>query len=139
MLDLSSLKKAVNALDDALTEAHNKAFMQKLTQKQVALIQAGVIQHFEFTYELCWKFMQRWLAENLGRVYIDGISRRELFRFAAEHRLIEKVEPWWHFHRARNLTTHVYDEEVAQEVFEAASQFLSQAKILLANLEARND
>ena len=27
-------------------------------------VKAGVIQHFEVAYELCWKFIQRWIKEN---------------------------------------------------------------------------
>ena len=83
--------------------------------------------------------MRRWLAENVGRVYVDGISRRELFRLAAEHRLISDVEAWWDYNRARNLTSHIYDEEVADEVFQAATQFLENAQLFLAALEERND
>ena len=138
-LDLSSLKKAIESLEIAVHEAGNDDFMDRLTPPQQDIIQAGVIQHFEFTYELCWKFMRRWLAENVGRVYVDGISRRELFRLAAEYRLITDVEAWWDYHRARNLTSHIYDEEVADEVFQAAMQFLENAQLFLTALEERND
>ena len=138
-LDLSSLNKAVKALNYAIGEAHNDEFLDKLTPAQQDIIRAGVIQHFEFTYELCWKFMRRWLAENMGRVYVDGVSRRELFRLAAEHHLIDDVEAWWDYHRARNLTSHIYDEDVAEEVFEAATQFLNKAQAFLIALTARND
>jgi len=138
-LDLSSLNKAMSALAYAVAEAHNDDFMNRLTPPQQEIIRAGVIQHFEFTYELCWKFMQRWLAENVGRVYVDGISRRELFRLAAEQRLISDVEAWWNYHRARNLTAHIYDEDVAEEVFQAATQFLADAQAFLAALTERND
>jgi len=138
-LDLSSLKKAIESLEIAVHEADNDDFMDRLTPPQQDIIQAGVIQRFEFTYELCWKFMRRWLAENVGRAYVDGISRRELFRLAAEYRLITDVEAWWDYHRARNLTSHIYDEEVADEVFQAATQFLENAQLFLTALEERND
>jgi nucleotidyltransferase substrate binding protein (TIGR01987 family) len=138
-LDLSSLTKAINALDYAVGEAHNDQFINRLTSQQQDLIRVGVIQHFEFTYELCWKFMQRWLAENIGRVYVDGISRREMFRLAAEHRLLSDVEAWWGYHAARNLTSHIYDEDVAEEVFQTATKFLSDAQAFLAALTERND
>ena len=101
VLDLNCLKKGIAALEYAVAEAHNDDFMGRLTPSQQEIIRAGVIQRFGFTYELCWKFMQRWLAENAGRVYVDGISRRELFRLAAENRLINDVEAWWEYHRAR--------------------------------------
>lgn len=70
---------------------------------------------------------------------MDGLSRKDLFRLAAEHRLIEDVEAWLGFHKARNLTSHVYDEDPAQEVFQAAIRFLGPAKKLLETLKGRND
>ena len=138
VLDLSSLKKGIAALEYAVAEAHNDDFMARLTPPQQEIIRAGVTQLFEFTYELCWKFMRRWLAENVGRVYVDGIARRELFRLAAENQLIDDVEAWWEYHRVRNLTSHIYDEDVAEEVFATAVQFLPQAQQFLAALELRN-
>ena len=138
-LDLSSIKKAIQSLEYALTEAHNSDFMGKLLPQQQEIIRAGVIQNFKFTYELCWKFMKRWLVQNVGRAYVDGISRRELFRLAAEHRLITEVDAWWAYHRARNQTSHIYDEDVAAEVFQAATKFLPDAKSFFIALEKRND
>lgn len=138
-LDLTSITKAIDALENAVAEAHNDDFMSSLTPQQQDIIRAGVIQHFEFTYERCWKYMQRWLAENVGRTYVDGVSRRELFRLAAEHRFITDVEAWWEYHRARNLTSHIYDEDVAAEVFQAATKFLHDAQSFLTTLKERND
>jgi hypothetical protein len=35
--------------------------------------------------------MKRWLEENVGSASVDGVPRRELFRLAAESRLIEEL------------------------------------------------
>ncbi|MCX5751487.1 MAG: HI0074 family nucleotidyltransferase substrate-binding subunit, partial [Candidatus Saganbacteria bacterium] len=98
-----------------------------------------VIQNFEFTYELCWKFMKRWLSKNLGSAYVDGIPRYELFRLAGESLLIDNVSLWMDYHDARNETSHVYDKTTAGEVFAAAVKFSEDAKKLLANIEKKND
>ena len=47
-------------------------------------LHAGIIQHFEVAYEVCWKSMRQWLGYNVRPEAVDGVSRRELFRLAAE-------------------------------------------------------
>lgn len=138
-LDLSSLRKGVESLEKTLKVADDEAFMSRLSEDQKEAVKAGVIQNFEFTYELCWKFMRRWLEVNLGSVYVEGVARRQLFRLSAEHRLLGDVDRWMEYHDARNETAHTYDESTAEDVFETAQQFLADAQELLKALEARND
>lgn len=137
-LDLTSLRKAVESLEKTLKVAEDENFMKKLSDDQKDAIRAGVIQNFEFTYELCWKFMKRWLQINQGSVYVEGISRRELFRLSAENKLLEDVDKWMDYHEARNETAHTYDQQTAEDVFDTAGYFINDAKKLLLALEARN-
>lgn len=137
-LDLSSLQKAIKSLEKTLKVAEDEVFIAKLNDDQYDAIRAGVIQNFEFTYELCWKFMKRWLEINLGSVYVEGVSRRELFRLSAENKLLTDVEQWMDYHDARNETAHTYDDQTAEDVFETAGTFLADAQKLLTALEARN-
>lgn len=138
-LDLSSLEKAIESLSAVFAEMQDQKFMAGLNSVQRNGFKAGVIQNFEFTYELCWKFMQRWLSLNLGKEYVAGVSRQELFRFAAEHRLIQDINLWMDYHRVRNLTAHTYDEEVAEEILQTVEPFLNSAKHLLVALRKHND
>ena len=133
-LDLSSLRKAVDSLDRALKVAAGPA-----TAGQAEVLRAGVIQNFEFTYELCWKFMKRWLEANSGGPAVDGATRKELFRLAAESRLITGVENWFKYHAARNETAHTCDPDKAGEIFALAGPFAVDARKLLETLERRND
>ena len=138
VLDLSSLKKAISSLENAINFA-NKKIKGQVDTIEEEVIRAGVIQSFEFTYELCWKFMKRWLETNLGDPNIDGLSRKELFRIAAESQLITDVEAWFIYIKARNKTSHIYNQEIAQEVYDSAFPFLHSARELLKNLEKKND
>ncbi|OGS03658.1 MAG: nucleotidyltransferase [Elusimicrobia bacterium RIFOXYB12_FULL_50_12] len=137
-LDLSSLKKAVNSLNIAIkvVSSVNKKTIPK-NQKDV--LRAGVIQNFEFTYELCWKFMKRWLETNGEGASVDGATRKEIFRIAAEKQLIGDVAKWFEYTQARNETAHTYDNNTANEVFRKAKAFLKDAKKLLKELESKND
>jgi nucleotidyltransferase substrate binding protein (TIGR01987 family) len=138
ILDLTSLKKAITSLEKAITIAT----AQKNDKKDNDLnevIRAGVIQNFEFTYELCWKFIKRWLEININNTIIDGLTRKELFRLAAENRLIDKPEGWFFYHKARNETSHTYNPEISQNIYLAALRFINDAKLLLLALESKND
>lgn len=139
MLDISSLEKATTSLQQAIDVTNDHSFFSALTPIQKKAFKAGVIQNFEFTYELCWKFMKRWLEHNLGSVYVDGVSRRELFRLAAEHQLIDSVDQWMFYHRSRNLTSHTYDENTAEEVFKTSLSFINSSSDLLDCIKAKND
>ena len=134
-LALDSLEKAIHSLENALIVY---VAAKDRPQSERDVFRAGVIQNFEFTYELCWKFMKRWLEENVSAT-IDGTTRKELFRRAAENRLIEKVEPWFQYHQSRNETSHTYDNDTAESVYANASPFLKDAKAFFAALKARND
>ena len=138
-LELGSLRKAVAALQGVLAKSEDQAFMDSLDETAQNAIRSGVIQHFEFTYELCWKFIKRWLEMNISPATADGVTRRELFRQAAESRLIDDVEKWMRHHDARNRTSHTYEPDVAAGVYQAAHGFAADAQGLLEALEARND
>jgi nucleotidyltransferase substrate binding protein (TIGR01987 family) len=138
LLELHSLRKAIASLEANVLIAQSRKFT-KLSPAMQNVVRAGVIQNFEFTYELCWKFMKRYLADQLGSTSVEGTSRMELFRLSAENKLIEDVATWKTYHDYRNLTTHTYEEDIALEVFSAAITFVADAKKFLAALEAHND
>lgn len=138
-LELSRLKKATTSLELLLSRVQNSDLMGSLDEVSRYGLRAGVILNFEFTYELCWKSLKRWLEENIGSTYVDGVTRRELFRYGAENRLIDDVDLWMDFHRSRNMASHTYDVSVADDVFESAALFSKEAVRFLAALEARND
>ena len=138
-LELDSLRNSVKSLTDLLAVSENQARMGQLSEVERNGIRSGVIQNFEVTYELSWKLMVRWLNTYIGPGIADGVTRRQLFRIAAENRLIPDVDLWMHYHEARNATSHIYDEEKAVQVYRATREFAHDARRLLEALEARND
>ena len=137
-LDLSSIQKAVNSLERSIKVA-TALIEGTVDTDHEEVLRAGVIQNFEFTYELCWKFMKRWLEENFGSTTVDGITMKELFRISAENKLIVNVEAWFNYHKKRNITSHTYDQDTANVVYGTALAFLSDAKVFLNRLEAHNE
>lgn len=78
------------------------------------IIKEGLIQRFEYTHELAWKVMKDFLEE-VGDVKIYGSKDATKEAFAAE--LISKGEIWMEMINSRNKTSHTYNEETADEIF----------------------
>ena len=124
-INLSSYRQALEALQRALAQPKNE------------YLRDSVIQRFEFTYELAWKALKRYLEQEEGAENVDILQRRDLYRMAAEKGLISDPVAWFGYHRARNETVHTYQEAKADEVYAIAAEFVKDAMVLLANLEQR--
>ena len=138
-LELTNLRNSIQSLTDLLEVAENDTRMGQFTEVERNGIRAGVIQNFEVTYELAWKLMARWLNTYVGTGIADGVTRRQLFRLAAESSLIHDVDQWMQHHEARNTTSHIYDEEKATWVYQETREFVHDARYLLLALDASND
>ena len=84
-----------------------------------AVVRDGVIQRFEFTTELAWKACREKLLED-GYVNID--SPKATMRQAYAAGLIDDEETWLSLLQARNLSSHMYSEEQAEQIFEQIVQ-----------------
>ena len=139
MLDLTSLKKALISFEKVLKVAERKKNSVNFDVDEFEAIKAGAIQNFEFTYELCWKLMKRWLENNLTPGMMEGVSRKQLFRYAAENHLINDFDAWMKYHEMRNITSHTYNQDEADEIFRIVDYFFKDAMRFLNALEVRND
>ncbi|MHB1618366.1 MAG: nucleotidyltransferase substrate binding protein [Sulfuricella sp.] len=126
MIVLTPLMKAVASLKAAIAQPKDE------------FVRDAVIQRFEYTYELAWKMLKRHLDESEGASAVDPLSRKDLFRLGGERGIVENVEAWLAYHRARNETSHTYDENKAEQVYDVARQFAGDAEKLLRELERRN-
>lgn len=75
--------------------------------------QQGLIQCFEYTYELAWNSIKD-VFEAQGEVGIIG--SRDAFRLAFKRGLIENGETWMEMIKSRVLTSHTYNEDVADDI-----------------------
>jgi len=73
----------------------------------------GVIQRFEFTFELFWKTLKIFLAYKGIETRTPRDSLKEAFRI----NLIEDEELFLNMLEDRNKTSHIYDESSADEIF----------------------
>ena len=91
---------------------------------------AGIIQAFEYCFELSWKTMKR-LLEERGRI---ANSPREAFRMAALEGFITDPEIWFDFLKKRNMTVHTYNQEDADEVIAVCPAFALEGALFLNNI-----
>ncbi len=118
-INLDVLKKAYLTLEK---------FMQNSTTEQE---QAGIVQAFEFCYELSWKIMKK-VMYNEG---IDVNSPRTTFREAARNKMIDNVDVWFIFLEKRNKTVHTYNELVLKEILGIVPEFKNELKKLIEILD----
>ncbi len=138
-LDLTTLRNALASLEGAVGVVSDSAwFSQQPTVVQDTMI-AGVIQNFEFVYEISIKMLKRQIElESASPGEIDRVNFRDMLRIAGEKGLIADVEAWFKYRKMRNLTAHTYDRDKAREVYRDTLTFIDGARSLLACLEARN-
>lgn len=77
------------------------------------LEQQGLIKAFEFTHELGWNVLKDYLQ---AEGYVGIIGSRGATREAFRTGLVDDGETWMDMIKARNLTTHTYDCEVAEQI-----------------------
>ena len=122
-------KKALSNLEEAIEIATERE-LSKL-EKQ------GLIQSFEFTYELSWKVTKDFF-ESKGETEIYG--SRDVFRMAFERGLIAQGDSLMEAAKSRQLTSHTYNEETADEIYhDVINKYFDAFQELAENLQKEKD
>ncbi len=101
-----SYQKAFTKLEQDLLLANTRELT--LLEKQ------GIIHGFEFTFELAWKLLKDYLEyQGFNNILGPRDSIKEAFNLG----IIQNGNIWLEALQARNLTSHVYDEEISEKVF----------------------
>ena len=117
-MTLEEFKKAVDRLDDAVRQEKNE------------FLRDSVIQRFEFCIELAWKSSK--LAMGVATA-----APKDVVREMAQSGYIEDVAIWLAAIDMRNLSSHTYKEDLAEQVYAFACSFVPQLKSLVARLESK--
>lgn len=103
----SNYNKALETLSEAVA-LNEERTLSKL-EKQ------GLIQSFEYTHKLAWKIMQDFFVYQ-GNTELRG--SRDATREAFKNDLITDGDNWMEMIKKRNLTSHTYNEETSEEIYE---------------------
>jgi nucleotidyltransferase substrate binding protein (TIGR01987 family) len=131
-LNLAPLENAVSRLTEGLAR-----YEKDISDTQ---IRDGLIQRFEFSYEISHKMLKRHLeAVSPTPEQFDAMAFADLIRSANEQSLLLGDWSSWKIYREmRSKTSHTYDEEIAIEVVQGIPAFLEEARYLLKQLQQRN-
>ncbi len=111
-------KKAVEKLESALAQPKDE------------FIRDSVIQRFEFCIELAWKTSRKVMGSATP-------APKDVLREMVQGGYISNIELWLKAIDMRNLSSHTYREDLAEQVYAFAKDFLSDLKALVVLLDQK--
>jgi len=115
---LERVKKALSTLDEVLDMPYT------------VIVRDASIQRFEYTFEIAWKLFKK-VAKIEG---IEVTSPRQALRSAYQMGLITDIDIWFEMLEDRNMTSHTYDQYIANKVYESAKRLPQELKEAIAKI-----
>lgn len=115
-ISVSEFKRAVKRLDEATNAAKDD------------FVRESVILRFEFCVELAWKTARRLMGT-------ATTAPKGVVREMAQNGYIHDVALWLRSIDERNNSSHTYNEQLAEQVYDFAVNFLPELKQLLRKFE----
>lgn len=103
---ISDLEKSLARLAEAIEDS------KKI---ELSTLKDGVIQRFEFVFELSWKALKIYInSEGIAEAKSPKSTIREAFKMS----IIKDGNIWVDMAEDRNLTSHTYEENMANNIYE---------------------
>ena len=131
-LDFTSLRNALARLAEGY-----QRYQSDISDIQ---IRDGLIQRYEFTYEISHKMLKRHLEMTAANPEaFDALPFADLIRTGNEQSLLKSDwSAWKVFREIRAKTSHTYDEDIAQTVVKVIPAFLEEIQFLVRQLDQRH-
>jgi len=132
-LDLTVYEKAIKSLEEIV-----KIYETNREENMCDIFRDSLIQRFEYTFELSHKILRRYIAWHIPMPdnEVAELSFSEIIRIANEKGLLQQPKYRWElFRKMRNLTSHTYDEKLADDVISVIPQFLEEVQRLLFKMK----
>ena len=111
----SSYQNALFKLKDAINYYELQIVEKNIDDEQlINIVKEGLIQRFEYTYELAWNLMKDY-AFYQGNSNVGG--SRDAIKESFKLNLISDCEIWFDIIASRMQTSHNYNEETVNEIF----------------------
>lgn len=124
------MKTKLENLKSQLKSAFER-FKDVMEKEKDEFIRDSAIQRFEFTFEISWKAMKVYLEEKGA---INLYFPRDVIRNAAQAGIINSSK-WLKMIETRNITSHIYNENMAEKVYNELPDYIPLIKELIEDLE----
>lgn len=105
----NNYRKALKRLREAIEQSEEEELSD--------LEQQGLIKAFEFTFDLAWKTLQDYLREH--KRPNDNGGPNVIIAQALADGIIKGEDDWKSMKKSRDLTSHTYEEETADDIAES--------------------
>lgn len=119
-LRFANFLKAFKKLKEAVDNINNNLWTEQAVKDSKTsdllseMIKEGLIQRFEYTHELAWNVMKDY-AFDQGNDKVGG--SKDTTREAFLLQIISNGEVWMDMIRSRNKTSHTYNPETVEEIY----------------------
>jgi nucleotidyltransferase substrate binding protein (TIGR01987 family) len=136
-LSTTSLEKALGQLETSFSYLNSE--LAREDSRLRVQFRAATIKAFEYTYELAVKMIRRQLTQiSANPSELSEMTFMDLIRTAANAGLVGDVPAFRIYRDKRNITSHVYNADKAEEVVSVISRFITDVRFLLDQLKERN-
>ena len=112
---LASLKKSIEQFNE---------YKKSGDTQYIDNLRDSIIKRFEFSLELTWKYIKTYLETKVG-IKFEYQGPKPTFRYALKSEIITEDEAAQAIEmlNCRNLTSHMYQEEVANQITKQIPEF----------------
>jgi len=128
--------KAAKKLKISIEKLNNLKTTSDYNQDDYEITRDSAIHRLEFCYDAMWKFLKGYL-NLIHNVTVDPATPRKTFRTCHNYGLIKQneFEILLNMARDRNITSHTYNEVLANQISERIPQYYETAKEIVEHLK----
>jgi len=122
-----AIKKALTQLDSSLSKIEMDKFADLYDE-----LRDSVIQRFEFCVDTLWKYLREYLQDQM-KVKVEFVSLKNVFKACFSAKLIseDELEVLFKMVEDRNLTSHTYNKDLAEEIYKRIPKYYDLMKKIL--------
>ena len=116
-----------------LEKAHSLLLKSEAESIEYEMFRSACVKEFEIILEQTGKLLKKALKPYFhSNKAVDALVFKDLFRYAAQHSLInlESAERWFKYRENRNSTAHDYGVHFADKTLLLLTEFISDAKAI---------